>query len=186
MKRLAIITAATLLPQIALAHPGHDQGQFIGGLSHPVGGADHLLAMVALGLLAAQIGGRGLWALPISFVGSMIAGGLAGWAGLAFPGVEPMILASVVILGALVAMAARPPLAVLLPGVALFGFAHGWAHGAEGPAQGLISYAIGFATATTALHLAGIGIGRLLQRGTLLRGLGGGTALAGLALAMGG
>ncbi len=186
MKRLAIITAATLLPQIALAHPGHDQGQFIGGLSHPLGGADHLLAMVALGLLAAQIGGRGLWALPISFVGSMIAGGLAGWAGLAFPGVEPMILASVVILGALVAMAARLPLAVLVPGVAVFGFAHGWAHGAEGPAQGLIAYAIGFATATTALHLAGIGIGRLLQRGTLLRGLGGGTALAGLALAMGG
>lgn len=184
MNRLVIISATTLLPQIALAHPGHDQGQFIGGLSHPVGGTDHLLAMVTLGLLAAQTGGRGLWALPAAFVGSMIAGGLAGWAGLPFAGVEPMILASVVILGALVAMAARLPLAVLLPGVAVFGFAHGWAHGAEGPSQGLALYALGFAIATMALHLAGIGAGQMLNRGALLRGLGGGTAVAGLALAM--
>lgn len=186
MKRFSIIAAATLLPQMALAHPGHDHGQFLGGLTHPVGGADHLLAMVALGLLAAQIGNRALWALPAAFVGAMIAGGLAGWAGLPFPGVEPMILASVVILGALVAMATRLPLAVLVPGVAAFGFAHGWAHGAEGPAHGLVPYALGFAIATMALHLAGIGIGRLLQHGTLLRGLGGGTALAGLALTFGG
>ena len=184
MKRLAL-AAALLLPQAALAHPGyHDDGQFLSGLTHPIGGADHLLAMVALGLLAAQIGGRALWALPLAFVGSMIAGGLAGYAGLAFPGVEPMILASVIILGALVAMAARVPLAMLVPGVALFGFAHGWAHGAEGPASGLALYAVGFAGATMALHLAGIGAGLALKRGALLRGLGGGTAVAGLALAM--
>ena len=181
-----ILAAALLLPQAALAHTGHhDAGQFASGLAHPVGGPDHLLAMLALGLLAAQVGGRALWALPLAFVGSMVAGGLAGVSGLAFPGVvEPMILASVVILGALVAMAARLPLAVLVPGVALFGFAHGWAHGAEGPAQGLAVYAIGFAVATMALHGAGIGIGRLLDRGALLRTLGGGTAVAGLALAM--
>jgi urease accessory protein len=186
MKKLSLSLAVILLPQIALAHPGHDEGQFIGGLSHPVGGADHLLAMVALGLLAAQVGGRALWALPCAFVGAMIAGGLSGWAGLPFPGVEPMILASVVILGALVAMAARLPLSVMLPGIALFGFAHGWAHGAEGPAHGLIPYAIGFAAATMALHLVGIGAGKLLDRGALLRGLGGGTAIAGLALAVAG
>lgn len=186
MKKLSILTAALLLPQAALAHSGHDQGQFIGGLSHPVGGADHLLAMVALGLLAAQLGGRALLALPLAFVGSMIAGGLSGYAGLPFPGVEPMILASVVVLGSLVAMAKRPPLTILLPGVALFGFAHGWAHGAEGPADGMISYAAGFALMTMALHLAGIAAGRLSRPGALLRGLGGGAALAGLTLAFGG
>lgn len=186
MKKLSIIGIATLLPQIALAHPGHSQGWFTAGLSHPVGGADHLLAMVALGLLASQLAGRALWALPCAFVGAMIAGGAAGYAGLPFPGVEPMILASVVILGALVAMAVRPPLALLVPGVALFGLAHGWAHGAEGPAQGLAAYALGFATATMALHLAGIGIGQLLQRDAMLRALGGVTAFAGLALTMGG
>nr|WP_223115770.1 HupE/UreJ family protein [Paracoccus amoyensis] len=175
-----------MLPQIALAHPEHEQGQFIGGLSHPVGGADHLLAMVALGLLAAQIGGRGLWALPCVFVGTMVAGGVAGYAGLPFPGVEPMILASVVILGALVAMAARLPLPLLVPGVALFGFAHGWAHGAEGPAQGLVAYGAGFGVATMALHLVGIGMGKLLQRDLLLRAMGGATTLAGLALTVAG
>ncbi len=180
-----ILAAALLLPQAALAHTGHhDAGQFASGLAHPVGGSDHLLAMLALGLLAAQVGGRALWALPLAFVGSMIAGGLAGFDGPPFPGVEPMILASVAVLGALVAMAVRLPLAVLLPGVALFGLAHGWAHGAEGPAAGLADYAMGFAIATMALHLAGIGLGKLLGRSVLLRGLGGGTAVAGLALAM--
>ncbi|WP_207099891.1 HupE/UreJ family protein [Paracoccus shandongensis] len=184
MKKIVLVAA--LLPQAALAHVGsHDQGQFLSGLAHPVGGTDHLLAMVALGLLAAQIGGRAMGALPCAFVGSMIAGGLAGVAGLPFPGVEPMILASVIILGALVAMAARPPLALLVPGAAVFGFAHGWAHGAEGPAQGLAAYAAGFALATLALHGAGIVAGKALNHGALLRALGGGTAVAGLALAMG-
>lgn len=187
MKRFsAMMAVVALLPQAAFAHAGHDQGQFLSGLTHPVGGADHLLAMVALGLLAAQIGGRAMWALPAIFVGSMIAGGIAGWGGLPFPGVEPMILASVVVLGALVAMAARLPLGLLLPAVAVFGFAHGWAHGAEGPAEGLIRYAIGFALMTALLHLAGIAAGGILKRGSLLRGMGGGTALAGLALAVGG
>ncbi len=187
MKRFSIITATIFfLPGSAFAHPGHESGQFIGGLSHPIAGADHLLAMIALGLLAAQLGGRALWALPIGFVAAMIAGGLWGWAGLPFPGAEPMILASVVILGALVAMVMQLPLTVLLPGVALFGFAHGWAHGAEGPAQGVIPYAIGFAAATMGLHLLGIAMGRLIGRGALLRGLGGGAVLAGLALAVAG
>lgn len=186
MKRFFTLTTAAILPGMAFAHPGHESGQFIGGLSHPVGGADHLLAMVELGLLAAQIGGRALWALPAVFVSAMIAGGLLGWAGLPFHGVEPMILASVVILGALVAIAMRLPMAVLVPGVAIFGLAHGWAHGAEGPAQGLVPYAIGFAAATMALHILGILIGKLLRRDTFLRGIGGGTALAGLLLAVAG
>lgn len=184
MKRLSIIAATALLPQIALAHPGHDQGRLIDGLAHPLGGADHLLAMVALGLLAGQIGARALWSLPLAFVGGMVAGGVAGWAGLPVPGIEPMILASGVILGALVAMAVRLPLAALVPGAAFFGFAHGWAHGAEGPAQGLLIYAIGFAVSTAALHLAGIGIGRVAKRDALLRVIGGGTAVAGVFLAM--
>lgn len=175
---------AFMVPGAALAHPGHspDDGQFLHGVMHPVGGADHLLAMIALGLLAAQLGGRAVWALPVSFVGAMLAGGALGAAGVALPGVEPMILASVVVLGVLVAMALRPPLSALVPMVALFGAAHGWAHGAEGPATGLALYAAGFALATLALHLAGIAFGRLLSRGQELRVLGGGTALAGVAL----
>ncbi len=180
----SLLLAATLLPSAALAHPGHvsNDGQFLHGLAHPVGGADHLLAMVALGLLAAQLGGRAVWALPVTFVGAMLAGGAMGAGGMGFPAVEPMILASVVILGVLVAVAARLPMAVLVPMVAVFGAAHGWAHGAEGPATGLPLYAAGFALATMALHLAGIAFGRLLSRGLPLRIFGGSTALAGIAL----
>ncbi|MFV0303256.1 MAG: HupE/UreJ family protein [Paracoccus sp. (in: a-proteobacteria)] len=190
MKRV-LTTLFVLAPAAALAHPGHhdhvhEHGGFLGGMAHPVGGADHLLAMIALGLLAAQLGGRALWALPVSFVGSMLAGGMLGYLGIGFPAVEPMILASVIILGALVAMAARPPLTVLLPGVILFGLAHGWAHGAEGPTVGMAAYAGGFALMTMGLHLAGIGTGKLLQSQALSRILGGAAALAGLALAFGG
>lgn len=182
MKRLPLTAAFTLLPLPALAHAGHDSGTLLSGVLHPLGGADHVLAMVAVGVLAAQIGGRALWALPLGFVSAMLVGGLIGAAGLGYPAVEPMILASILLFGALVALALRPPLAALLGLVALFGAAHGWAHGAEGPSGALAPYALGFASATTALHLAGIGLGRAVPD-LVLRGLGAATALAGLALA---
>lgn len=182
MKRL--FTAALIaLPFPAMAHGLHDTGTLWAGAAHPVGGADHLLAMLAVGLLAAQMTGRAVWALPGAFVAAMLAGGIAGAGGLPFPGVEPMILASVMVLGVLVALALRPGLPALVAMVALFGVAHGWAHGAEGPAAGLVPYALGFAGATALLHLSGIALGRLLPA-LALRGLGAGTAAAGLALAM--
>ena len=161
---LALIAAAALVPGAALAHAGHDAGTFAAGMAHPAGGADHVLAMLAVGLWAAQAGGRAVWAAPLTFVAAMLAGGLSGAAGLPFPAVEPVILASVVILGAAVALALRPSLAVALPVLAVFGAAHGWAHGAEGPATGLAAYAAGFALGTAALHgagmLAGFGLAR--------------------------
>ncbi|TRW98258.1 HupE/UreJ family protein [Paracoccus sp. M683] len=187
MKKLFAHTAVitTLLPVAALAHPGHDTGTFAGGFGHPLGGTDHILAMVALGLLAAQAGGRAVWLMPLGFVAAMIAGGVAGWAGLPFPVVEPAIMASVIVLGALVALAVRLPLAAMAAMAAGFGFAHGWAHGAEGPAQGLVIYAAGFAVATALLHLLGIAAGRTVPALTL-RLAGAGTALGGLVLALAG
>src|SRR5690606_23329420 len=143
---------------------------------------DHVLAMLAVGLMAAQAGGRALWALPLTFVGAMLAGGLLGFAGVTLTAMEPLILASIVMLGALIALATRPKLATLVPMVAVFGLAHGWAHGAEGPAQGLALYAAGFALATAGLHLAGILMGRTLTA-LAIRGLGGAAAIAGLSLA---
>jgi urease accessory protein len=113
----------------------------------------------------------------------MLGGGVIGAAGLPFPAVEPMILASIVILGVLLALAVQLPALAVVAMVAVFGMAHGWAHGAEGPGSGLISYAIGFGGATLLLHLAGIALGRLLPV-FALRGLGAGAAAAGLALAM--
>ena len=182
---MRFISLALLLfsaPSVALAHPAHDAATFLSGAAHPLGGFDHVLAMLAVGLMAAQLGGRALWALPLAFVGTMLAGGALGFAGLALPAVEPAILASVILLGALVAMAARLPLAALVPMVATFGLAHGWAHGAAGPATGLALYAGGFALATALLHGAGIALGRGLTA-QAIRGLGGAAAVAGLALA---
>lgn len=182
MKRLCLVLFLAL-PGAALAHPGHDFGSLGTGFAHPLGGADHVLAMVALGLLAAQFGGRALWMLPLAFVGAMLVGGALGWAGMSFGAVELAILASVIVLGALVAGAARLPVGAMAATAGIFGFAHGWAHGAEGPGQGLLAYAFGFALATALLHGAGILTGRLAGQ-PLLRAAGGMTAVAGLALAM--
>lgn len=180
MKKI-LAAAVWLAPTAALAHPGPVEGlAFASGLSHPLGGADHLLAMVALGLWAASIGGRAVWMLPLAFVAAMIAGGAVGAAGLHLPLVEPMILASSILIGAAVALALRPGLAAVVPVIAVFGLMHGHAHGAEGPAQGLPAYAAGFAAATAGLHLAGIALGRL----PLVRWLGAATAAAGLMLAV--
>lgn len=182
MRILRLSLPFALFPSLALAHPGHGTGSFVAGLAHPLSGADHVLAMVAVGLLAAQIGGRALWALPLAFVGAMLAGGTMGQAGLPMPAVEPMILASVVILGVLVAMATRLPLAMSVPMIALFGAAHGWAHAAEGPAGGIAAFAAGFTLVTVGLHAAGIAAGRGLSA-MALRGAGGIAAVAGIALA---
>ncbi|MFT4014985.1 MAG: HupE/UreJ family protein [Paracoccus sp. (in: a-proteobacteria)] len=172
-----------LFPTAALAHPGHlgGHGPFAEGWMHPIGGADHVLAMVAVGLWAATAADRrAIWALPLTFMAAMVLGGALGAAGVHLPAVEPMILASSVVLGLAVALALRPSLGLALPMVAAFGVMHGHAHGAEGPAGGLAAYAAGFVLATGALHLAGIGLGRL----GVTRWLGAATAAAGVALAV--
>jgi urease accessory protein len=159
MKRLALL--ALLCPSAALAHTGHGAG-FLHGLEHPLGGADHLLAMFAVGLWAAAAGGRAIWALPLAFLAGMLGGGVLGMAGLTVPGVEPLILASIILLGAAVALVTRPPLVPALMAVACFGLAHGNAHGLEAPATGFAGYAAGFFLATAGLHGAGLLTGRLL------------------------
>lgn len=187
-KLLLTVGAVAVLPQMALAHAGHyDSSAFLSGLTHPLGGADHVLAMVAVGLWAAVTGGRALWALPVAFVGAMLAGGGMGAMGINLPGVEPMILASIVLTGVLAALAWRAPLSVGVAVVAVFGLFHGHAHGTEGPASGLLTYAAGFALATMALHFAGLGLGvalNALSARMVTRAFGAGTAVAGLTLAL--
>lgn len=170
-----------LSPSLALAHPGHfDAGHFGSGVAHPLLGPDHLLAMVAVGLWAAMTGGRALLAYPTAFLLAMLAGGLMGAAAISLPLVEPTILASVVVMGAGVALALNIPVWAAVPMLALFGAAHGVAHGAEGP--GGVAYAGGFLLATAALHLAGMGLARL---GLITaRVLGGAVALSGAVLAL--
>lgn len=176
-----IFAAALLMPSMAFAHAGHDSGApFISGLTHPIGGLDHVLAMVAVGLWAASVGGRAIWALPAAFVAAMVAGGALGAAHIGLPLVEPTILASSIIVGVAIAIAARLPLSMMLVMVAAFGLVHGHAHGAEGPLHGLAAYAVGFSVATAALHAAGLMLGRL----PVARWLGAVTAAVGVVAAV--
>lgn len=189
--RIPAAIAATTLATPAFAHlPPGEYGSFIAGVTHPLFGLDHVLAMIAVGLWAAQIGGRAVWQVPTAFVLTMIAGFLAALAGLPLPFVEPVILASIVVLGAVVALALRPDPRLAMAVVAGFALFHGHAHGGElGGAQAL-QFGAGFAIATALLHAAGIGVavtaGRWLRSGGVpLRVLGGLASLGGLAIAFG-
>ena len=135
------------------------------GFQHPLGGLDHLAAMVAVGLWAGIAGGRRVWVWPLAFVAMMVVGGLLGRAGVALPMVEPVIALSVVVLGVLVAATIRVPVALGAVIVAVFAIFHGHAHGAEAPETGWLGYAAGFVVATALLHAVGIAIARLLERG---------------------
>jgi len=192
MKSVTRIAAAAILvaiPGAALAHPGHDAGGFAHGVMHPLGGLDHVLAMVAVGLYAALLGGRALWLVPATFVGVMAIGGAVGAAGYPLPYTEIGIALSVIVLGLAVALRASLPTLAAMALVGLFAIFHGHAHGAEMPADAAaVSYATGFMLATALLHGAGIAIGlaagRLAERGgwRVAQVAGGAMALAGVAL----
>jgi urease accessory protein len=186
MPRPLPILLALLLPAAAWAHAGIGAhgAPFASGFLHPLLGPDHLLAIVAVGILAATTGGRAARAYPASFMAAMILGGLFGFEGAGLPVVEPTILASLVVLGAAIAFALRPPLPLACGTIALFGLAHGHAHGLEAPALGGPLYALGFVAATAALHGLGLAAG-MLGRPAAVRALGAITGLAGLALIVG-
>ena len=167
--RLPLLLAVVcLLPSLAQAHPGipgHTHG-LANGFVHPLSGLDHLLAMIAVGLWAAQRGGRALWMVPLAFLSLMTLGGALGMMGFGqLPWMEQAIAASVFTLGILIATAARLPLPASVAIVAFFALFHGYAHGAEMPATaGGLAYGIGFIIATAMLHGAGIGLGLATRR----------------------
>lgn len=195
IKRLSIAAAATLLataPAFAHLDPA-THGSFMAGLSHPFFGLDHILAMVAVGLWAASVGGRALWAVPLAFVGTMALGFGAAIFGMPLPFVEPVILASVIFIGVMVALALPIPTAGVAGVVAFFALFHGHAHGGELGAAGAWEFAAGFIVATAILHAIGVGLGvvsGILLKGRIgqnvLRVLGGAAALGGAWLALAG
>ena len=163
LNKLFATAALLLVPALAFAHPGHGDNGLVAGMSHPLGGLDHLLAMLAVGLWAAQQKGAARWALPCTFVGTMLIGGLLGFEGLALPALENRIAASVLALGVAVALAVRPPLLMAMAATALFALFHGVAHGLELPEMSSPwAYAAGFVGATAALHAAGYALVRFL------------------------
>ena len=145
----------------ALAHTGHGDAQgIVHGFIHPLGGLDHLLAMVAVGLFAAHLGGRALWAMPSAFVAVMAVGGALGMNSVGLPHVETGIALSVVVFGAILAAGVALPVGLAAGLVGFFAIFHGQAHGAEMPAGASgVAYAAGFMIATAALHGAGIALG---------------------------
>ncbi|MCP3678214.1 MAG: HupE/UreJ family protein [Deltaproteobacteria bacterium] len=176
--------AILLLPSLVYAHTGAGHGAgLLHGVGHPIGGLDHLLAMVAVGIWAAQTSGRALWAVPATFITVMVIGGAIGITGMAIPLVEEGIVISVLILGVFIAAALRLPLSASSAIVGLFALFHGYAHGAEMPvALSGLSYGIGFVLTTAVLHISGIFFGLSLQKSARLQTV----RYAGAAIAVGG
>lgn len=189
---LSVLALVAVSAQVASAHPHHVHAPgmehgLAAGFFHPLFGLDHLLAMFAVGLLAAQLGGRAMWALPAAFLGLMVAGGAMGLAGLGLPGIEVIIAASVVVLGVALAFGKKYPLLAATMIVGLFGIVHGHAHGTEMPAMtSPLVFGCGFVAATALLHVAGLIAGMWLVRGersaAVLRLSGAAISLAGIAL----
>lgn len=186
----AAILVANASPSLAHLNPA-EHGSFAAGLSHPMLGADHVLAMIAVGIWAFQMGSRALAGVPLAFVGCMTLGFVLALSGAALPFVEPAILASVVALGLLVACAVKLPATVGAVVVGAFALFHGYAHGGEIGGATALAYGAGFVAATALLHVAGLGAGLLAEKlfseraalaSAALRGAGGVTAVAGLGL----
>jgi urease accessory protein len=174
----------------AFAHAALEQtNSFAAGIAHPLGGADHILAMVAVGLWGAIVGGRALWVWPLAFVATMLAGFAAARFGLQIPLVEPAIAASIIILGLSIVLAVKAPIWLGAVIAGFFAFFHGHAHGTQITVASVIPYAAGFALATAGLHAAAVG-GGLLAASSIgklaVRALGGGIAVLGAAAMIGG
>ena len=185
LSRTIFLVALSLFAGSASAHTGgHGITGFVGGLVHPLTGLDHLLAMFAVGLWAAQQGGRALWSVPAAFVGAMGIGAMLGWAGWIMPEVESGTAFSVMALGLLIATRRNVSIPAGMALVALFALFHGLAHGLEMPQTASPAiYALGFVLTTVALHGAGIA-GSLIGR-YAIRVTGFGIAATGLVLMLG-
>ena len=186
----SLIAVLLMMPSIALAHaPDVAGGGFVTGFLHPILGYDHLIAMVAVGLWGAFLGDRAMWLLPIVFPSIMAVGAAVGILGVSLPLVEVIIALSGVVLGALIVLKLRAPLAIAMALVGVFALFHGYAHGLEMPAEmSVITYGAGFVVGTGLLHMVGIALGFLtmLPRGELMiRGCGGVISVIGLTYLVG-
>lgn len=170
----AFLAIITLLPVTAVAHDGTTlpYGSFLSGLTHPVLGLDHFLAMVSVGILSAQIGGRAIWTVPGTFVLIMAFGGLLGYIDVGLTAIEAGIAFSVLALGTAIALDKTVPMVAAMSAVGVFAIFHGYAHGAEMPVVAQpITYALGFMSGTALLHVMGVVIGDISQhyvRGKLM------------------
>jgi urease accessory protein len=176
------------LGSAGLVSPAHAAvepfASFAMGFAHPIGGIDHILAMVTVGVWGVLAGGRALWVWPAVFVSTMLTGFAAASLGLQLPWVPAAVSCSIIVLGLVVALAVKAPVWLGAALVGLFALFHGHAHGTEAIAASLVAYGAGFALATAGLHAAGIGVALALE-GSLgklaVQAVGALTVLGGLA-----
>ena len=167
MNVLLIALAISFVPSTVYAHEGGNMplGGFLSGLVHPVLGYDHLLAMLSVGILSAQIGGRAIWTVPATFVSVMALGGVLGLIDIGISITEIGIALSLVILGSIIASERRLPMVLAMIGVGFFAIFHGYAHGTEMPQTAEpVTYAFGFLTGTALIHIAGVLVGDISKR----------------------
>ncbi|MFA6122075.1 MAG: HupE/UreJ family protein [Sideroxydans sp.] len=166
-QRISIFWAITYLftSSLALAHTGSEAHGVLSGFAHPFSGFDHLVAMIAVGLWAAQLGGRATWMVPLSFVSVMAMSSILSMFIAPLPFIESGITLSILVLGLLIAAAVRLPILLSAIIVGIFAIFHGFAHGSEMPASSdTLTYAGGFITSTALLHLTGIGLAIAFQK----------------------
>lgn len=158
-----IVIALMAAPATAHAHWIGGSG-LMSGLTHPFLGTDHLLAIIAVGIVSTLWKGKIIWKIPGTFVALMVVGGLMGMDGVRLPFAETGIALSILLLGTMLAIQKQIPLEIMLMSVALFGMMHGYAHGSELPgAASPLRFGMGFVMATSVLHLAGALIGRMAR-----------------------
>ncbi|MCL1098711.1 HupE/UreJ family protein [Shewanella gelidii] len=165
LRILSLLAAALLFSTPAFAHSFEGGGGFLTGFNHPVLGFDHLLAMLSVGILSTQLGGKAIWTVPAAFIAFMLFGGVLGLTEVHVPFVETGIALSVLLLGLAVAFDKKLPLLFAMAFVGVFAIFHGHAHGVEMPALASpILYAIGFMTGTAVIHLGGVMLGFMMQK----------------------
>lgn len=191
MRKIALATIGILpfLPSISYAHEGSGGG-FVAGLTHPVLGFDHLLAMLSVGILSAQMGGQAIWKVPFTFVLVMLGGGILGINGVPIFSVELGIALSVLALGVAIALEKKLSSLLAMVFVGFFAVFHGHAHGTEMPSLSKpLFYAGGFVVGTAGIHIAGVLVGIIAERlkdgAQLLRYAGAGIAGIGFHLIVG-
>jgi urease accessory protein len=182
--RIAATVILLAFASPVFAHTGHGASGFMHGVAHPLGGIDHVLAMVSVGLYAAMLGGRALWLTPAAFLGAMALGGVLGMTGYGLPYTEIGIAVSVIVLGLAVASRMNLPTLAAMALAGVFAIFHGHAHGTEMP-QPLsgYEYAAGFLLATALLHGVGIAFGIFsARRWRIAQAAGGAMAVSGIVL----
>lgn len=170
--------ALSLFSPALWAHSGHDHSHFISGLLHPLTGLDHLAMLLGIGALGAWQAKQQRTQLYIGSLGILFAGALLGMMSGFAMGIEAMILASLFLIAVALFFAVRG-LLPMIAALALVMF-HGWAHGLEMPAAGIMTFMPGMLMMAALIMATGFALGKTVQP----KWLGAGSGVAALLITL--